>query len=371
MAEYSRVARGVGQFTQERFQSIYTPFVPDFVKIWNPFAYTTTAVQAFPTAMWNKFMAPYDGIATTTIVSGPSVATTNLYPVGIAPIVKGEALILEAPVQVVSVSTANPAVVTYAGSDLFYTGDVVMFEGLPGMPQLSGMMFEVTFVGQHSFSINWNTNQSGYTAVSGTPPGAVITKVSNPFLYSPGVNYISAITQGPTTAISTTTQHNMLIGQEVAFRIPPQWGMVNLNSTRNRSIPNSPLYAVVIQVVDNFNLVVDINSTNFLPFTTNVPATSFSGLSFPQMIAVGDVNMGSNPITTNSQLYPSPAINVPLLPGYSLSSVNGPAIQGAFFNNSAMGFVFGQSFLTNPSGGSFLWEARIHDYSMGYQLAPF
>src|SRR5690606_38044134 len=102
-----------------------------------------------------------------------------------------------------------------------------------GMPQICGMPFVVTVSDATTFTIPWDTNQSNYTALSGNPTGAFVKKVLNPYLYVPGVSFISALSVGATTTVTTTTPHNLVVGQEVAFRIPQSYGTVQLNSLPN------------------------------------------------------------------------------------------------------------------------------------------
>jgi hypothetical protein len=77
------------------------------------------------------------------------------------------------------------------------------------------------------------------------------------------------------------------------------------------------------------------------------------------MVAVGDVNTGGFPIYSGSPLYPPPTyLN---LTG-SFSTINGPAIQGAFVNNTSQGFVIGTT--VAPTGSQVIyWEAYLEDYS--------
>src|ERR1044072_6594879 len=107
------------------------------------------------------------------------------------------------------------------------------------------MPFTVTVTGATTFTTAWNTNQSKYTALSGSPSGPYVKKVLYPYLYFPGSTVISAITTGATTTIDTTSAHNFVVGQEVAFRIPTAWGTTQLNSLPNTTTPGSPIYAYV------------------------------------------------------------------------------------------------------------------------------
>ena len=64
----------------------------------------------------------------------------------------------------------------------------------------------------------------------------------------------SALTLASTTTVTTTMYHNFVVGQEVAFRIPSQWGTSQLNSLPNVIIPGSQIYGYVVSVTDNWTV---------------------------------------------------------------------------------------------------------------------
>lgn len=366
MAEYSRLAHGtiasLGGATP-----IYLPYTPDFVQVWNLSASSgTIASNAVISAIWNKFLAPGDALATYASTS-TTLSVESAYPLGIIPI-DSSLPVLGGSIAIQGITKANPAVVTTVANHNLVTGDMIILEGLyqtttTGMPQISGMPFVVTVTGSATFTIPWNTTGSNYTAISGAPASAAVRKINYPFLYAPGVSFISALTYGTNTTVVTTAPHNCVLGQEVAFRMPPPWGASGLNSNNNPLVPSSPVYGFVISVTNSTTLVVNINSSSFTPFTVNIPVANVPGLSFPQMVSVGDVNTGGVVISATSSLYPSPVIN-------GVSTINGPAIAGAFVNNTRAGFIIGAN-LAGTVGQILYWQAYYHDYSNGYPLPPF
>jgi len=56
--------------------------------------------------------------------------------------------------------------------------------------------------------------------------------------------------------------------------------------------PGSPVYGYVIAVTDYNTVVVNINSSAFTPFVVNQTVASIPGLTYPEIVAVGDVNTG-------------------------------------------------------------------------------
>jgi len=126
----------------------------------------------------------------------------------------------------------------------------------------------------------------------------------------------------------------------------------------------------VISVTDFNTVVVNIDSTNYTAFTTNQTVSSVPGLSYPQIVAVGDVNTGGVLISSGSALYPPPQY-MPISTT-TFNTINGPAIRGAYVNNTSQGFVIGtgagtvatSSSLVGDSGDVIYWRAYLHDMSV-------
>jgi hypothetical protein len=367
MTEYSRMAKGNSLvLASGGIAPVNLPFQPDYVEYINYTAMDTPTATWITKGYWDKNMGQgflaYDFYDTGPVYS-TNVATTG----GVSTF--GAALMLQygPSVQIVSISKANPASIIATGHGLI-SGDVVILTGLyqsstTGMQQIAGMQFTVTVSDANTFTIPWNTSGSNYTALSASPAGAFVKKVLYPNLYFPGTNVISAITTGTTTTIDTTSAHNFVVGQEVAFRIPTIWGTYQLNSLPNLVVPGSPIYGYVIAVTDYNTVVVNINSTGYTAYNVNQAFGSFPGEFFPQIVAVGDINTGGVQISAGSQLYPPP-YSVPI--GTTrINTINGPAIQGAYVNNTSQGFLIGAGgAVVAQSGQSIYWRAYLHDMSV-------
>ncbi len=95
-----------------------------------------------------------------------------------------------------------------------------------------------------------------------------------------------------------------------------------------------------------------------------------SGLQYPQIVAVGDVNTGGVQISSGSALYPPPFIRP--IGTTTVNTINGPAIQGAYFNNTSQGFIIGAgtnvtdtaAVLVGAVGNIIFWRAFLHDMSI-------
>lgn len=355
MAEYSKIAKG--HFTSSgSAQVVNLPFQPDRIEMINyTLANTAATSQNVIRAYWDISMGQGQAViegynATPTLIF--DVVATN----GISTFAAGQ-LLQYGPLysyatgaetfDITKHSTA-PVVTTSVAHGLA-SGNVVIFENLyqtstTGMTQICGIPFTVTVTGATTFTINWNTNQSTYTAFnSSTSTGNVGSwkQVLYPYLYAPEQAVISAINT-TTGVVTTTAAHNFQIGQEIAFRIPSIWGSTQLNSLPNVPTPGSPIYYYVIAQTQNtftvspFPVGVTAYNSNFNGGSV-LPTGAFS---FAQAVPVGDVNTGGVQIYSGSPLYPSPL----LFNGNGTTQVptiNGPAIIGSFVNNTSQGFIIG------------------------------
>ena len=372
MAEYSRFAKGSYTVPTGVTQPIYLPFQPTAVHLLNATTFATNTANLVNEVWWDVALG--QGTALMTFVGASAtyyLSTDTVTTSGISTFSNGLSLQYGPQVQIVSATAASPAVFTVASGAGPAVGDVVVFEGLyqsstTGMIQMCGMPFKVSAATATTFTVVWTATGSNYTALSASPTGAYYRKVLNPYLYLPGVTFISAINTS-TSLITTTTNHNYVVGQEVAFRIPSAWGTTQLNSLPNNSIPGSPIYGYVTAVNSNTTFTVNISMTGYTAFNPNVTIAQVqAGLSFPQVVAVGDVNTGGVQYSGGA-LYPSPVFPTATS---GVSTINGPAIQGAFVNNTRQGFTVGNgvgainssAIMGGVAGNTMLWEAWIPDF---------
>ncbi len=389
MTEYSRMVKGsytvVGGtlgVSAPNVKVINLPFKPDFVELINYTQAATPAQHGIPFAFWDASVPPltfsavnYDTVVE--IFNSTPVLTTDMVKVGggISAFSAGLMLQYGATQQIIGITKANPAVVNVTAHG-YSVGDTVILQGIAlsttnNMQLLNGVPFTISAVTDADhFTILWDASGSNYTAISGTPSGALVKKVLYPFLYLPEDNFVSAVTLGNTTTIVTTMYHNFEVGQEIAFRVPSIWGPSGLNSLPNLLIPGAPIYGYVVSITDNWTFVCNINSSAFTAFTDNftMTAATLPGLQYPQVLAVGDVNTGGNLITATSPLYPSPSFPTST---NRIPTINGPAIRGAFVNNTSQGFIVGNfhsrtdttSWVGGSAGDVIEYRAYLHDLS--------
>lgn len=121
----------------------------------------------------------------------------------------------------------------------------------------------------------------------------------NPQYYEPSRFQVTSITLGTSTTVTTSVNHNYVIGQQVRILIPLPYGTYQLNEEDG--------YVTSIPATNQ--VVVDINSSGFNPFN---PTPTYSG-NKPEIMAIGDIN--------------SPLLN-------TSRTDNSTFIQGSFINIS-------------------------------------
>jgi hypothetical protein len=116
--------------------------------------------------------------------------------------------------------------------------------------------------------------------------------------YQPSQFFISSITLGSSTTVTTTVNHNYVIGQLVRLIIPPTFGCRQLNESSG----------YVLSIPAPNQVVVTINSSvNVDPFVSSSATTQ------PQILAIGDINTGTVNLsgrTNNGTAIPGAFINI-------------------------------------------------------------
>ena len=116
--------------------------------------------------------------------------------------------------------------------------------------------------------------------------------------YQPRQFFISGVTLGNLTMVTTTQNTDFVVGQLVRLIIPPQFGCIQLNEAQG----------YVLSMPAPNQLVLDINSSQNVD-----PYHSSSATTKPQVLPVGDVNTGainSQGRMNNGTFIPGSFINV-------------------------------------------------------------
>ncbi len=94
--------------------------------------------------------------------------------------------------------------------------------------------------------------------------------------YQPSQFFISDITLGQTTTVTTTVDHNYVIGQQVRLLIPPSFGCIQLN--------NQTGFVITIPADDEVELdICSIGGDSYIASSATTKA---------QILAIGDISSG-------------------------------------------------------------------------------
>lgn len=376
MAEYSRIAKGhVTTLTGGGTPFINLPFQPELIEWRNFTASTSGGATGYVTSgYWDVSMgqgaAVYNVVTVTTLALTAATTVTGgvyTFSAGLS-LQYGPLVLLGASGGIAKTSSTVLTVTTTAVHGLV-PGNWVTFQNLyetstTGMQQIAGIPFEVLSVGSTTtFTVGWVGNSSNLTTIDGSATGAVGYKqILYPALYVPGVSVPWSIAQSAgVVTVKTTAACNFVVGQEIGFRIPAAWGAGELNESRgNVLIPGSSQYFYVTSVdTTTNNCSFTFNYSGPLTaFNVNQTFASFPGLKFPEVFATGDINTGGVAYS-GGQLYPSPNVfgSNQLL---SSPTINGPAISGAYVNNTSAGFYIGSTAAPTASQVIY-WKAVLSD----------
>lgn len=99
-----------------------------------------------------------------------------------------------------------------------------------------------------------------------------------PQYYKPRRWVIEAVTLGPTTLVTATTDMDYQIGQEIRLLIPPSYGCIQLNERKG----------FVLSIPASNQVEIDIDSS----YAVDAYIASTSLIQSAQIVAIGDINTG-------------------------------------------------------------------------------
>ncbi len=185
-------------------------------------------------------------------------------------------------------------------------------------------------------------------------PGAIggagfYRKVNYFPLFYPSFRYIVDITNAVNAQVSVSVQHGLTAGQEVRFRIPAVAGMVELNATPE----NNYLRATIVQVIDDYNFTIDVDTTAFTAFSW--PTIAQQPSSFPIVTPLGEDTAAS---------LASSFAQLPSIGGEPIYNANSGLLADSTANTGFLGMVLGAgadgvqngSPILGPAG-SVSWDA--------------
>ena len=165
-----------------------------------------------------------------------------------------------------SAINATTGVVTMANTGTIAVGDRVRVINPVGMLQIGGLPFTVTAV---------TTNVSitlGYIGVAGAGVNGTTATIVKfiPNLFTPPARVITNITQATQAVIEFSATHAFIVGEEVSFRVPTQYGMTQMDNRKG-----------TVQAINTTNntITMDIDSSGFSAFVYPASALVQSGHS--------------------------------------------------------------------------------------------
>lgn len=238
----------------------------DVMKVWGTSSMAAgSAIYALKTS----------GAATIAI---PSMTTTN----GLT-IVADSALINNgASVATTATTAATPAVVsTGTTTGLVASSSVVRIFNNTNMQQISSMDFTVgTISAGVSFQLKYLA-AAGFAAAGTTGAYRIINAASR---YYPRNRYITGITAASSAVITMSVTHGFTVGQLVRVVVPSVFGMTEINGLTG---------TVTAISTTNNTITVNIDSSGFTAFAFPTSATAAAGITFAQVVPVGEAATNS------------------------------------------------------------------------------
>jgi hypothetical protein len=225
---------------------------------------------------------------------------------------------LSAAVAITGITNATPPVVSTASTAGLNTSDVVRVYGTTGQLNIAGLDFTIdTIVTNTSFNLAFMV-----------APGAAATagfwrRVPFQPMFYPRSRYITSISKATSAVIVLSVTHGYTVGQKVRIVVPAAFGMTEMNGQ---------LVTITAINTTTNSITVDVDSTAFTTFAFPTSAIAALGVTFAQVVPVGEA-----------------AVN-------SVSQPYGNLLDDATDNQSFRGITVGTTVQT--SGKLYQWFAR-------------
>lgn len=308
MAEYSKIIEGTFTSTGVA-KALLFPMVPQQIEIRNKTKWNTTTDNT----AFQAYGMSEDTNGTAYALQSNSTAVENVT------LTTGGFTFFDAgtyqygPTFTISGINQTTGVVTTTAPHGYVVGDTVLLTGTTGMLQVAGWLFTVTAVGSN---VTFTVNIGGLVAAAAT--AGSVKKLLYADLYIPFNCPVVSVTQANPCVVTTSVNHSFVVGQEVFFVIPPQYGMTQLDSLTYATANGTPQRAYVTAVGAR-TITLNLNSTAFTAFALPTSAVAALGVSQAQVMAIGDANTG----------YTGPTVPTP------------QTIPGAFAANTRRGVIVG------------------------------
>ncbi len=342
----ANLVNATGTITAANPTVIQVPSGIDWLKVYNYTQFgtvgtTTATFQGTANARvgdyfyWQRGMAPGTGIvqykaAASAVLDGDTLVSGGftLYdPTGLDP---AAAPLFGPAVAFSAISNATRPVVTTASTAGISVGSTVILSLQSGDTALANDVTGIAFV---VGAVTLNTSFTLLTAASALANAPGLTTgtghwrlLNYPPLFYPSRLYITNISQAVNPTVSTSRAHGYVAGQEVRFNIPAVSGMVELNSTQ----ANNFRAATILSVTDDYDFVINIDTTNMTAFTW--PTVAQMPSSFPEVTPVGE-DTANSLVNLNSQ--------TPTIAGLQIFNTNTGLLSDSTVNTGFLGMILG------------------------------
>jgi hypothetical protein len=247
--------------------------------------------------------------------------------------------LLGSPVATTATTNATQPVVSTGNTAGLQVGSVVRLSST-AQTDVNGIDMVVSAVTANtSFTLLTSTN--ALATAPGAIGGAGFYRIvnANPLFY-PRRRYVTNITKATNAQVSTAIAHGLTPGQAVRFSIPTVSGMTQLSS----SPFNNYEPCTVVQVIDDYNFTINIDTTSFTTFTW--PTIAQQPSDFPQVVPFGEDTAGA---------LASPYAQTPTIAGQQIFNTNTGILADSTVNTGFLGMILGSggngTALTTPISG--------------------
>ena len=277
-------AQLTGTFTSDGTQfnlslpSGYTEFEMVNVTDWGSTAANTNVMTAYG---WSSLPAGSALVGNKTNGAATIAIGSMITSGGFTFLADSAAINNGAPVTITAITQAAPAVVSATTTGLVDSSTIVRVIGSTGMLQIAGMDFTVgTIVAGVSFELKY-LDSSGFGAAATAGSYRIINSDAR---FYPRNRFITGITQAASAVITLSVTHGFTAGQAVRILVPAVFGMTEMNN----------LLGNITAIDTTLNTItVDIDSTAFTAFAFPTSAVAALGISFAQVVPVGETANGT------------------------------------------------------------------------------
>ena len=235
-----------------------------------------------------------------------------------------------------TITQASAAVASVTNT--YSNGDQVIIYNAVGMEQISGMQFTISSVTGSQFTL-LGLNSSGFATAATAFTVRRITQnpvgITTPV--APSTLFVTAVSLAVGAQVTTSQQHNLVVGQKIEFTVPASFGMVQLNNFYQGG--SKPI--IVASIVDTYNFTINIDTTNYTAFALPASALSPTAQLFATVAPAGQAAT-FNPITN-------------ITTGYNFTTV--PFRTGIFVPYMLLGVSANSTGVAGGANDVMVWQA--------------